>query len=280
MPRRHEREIDGLIAAFQMYDWAEVQSRTDAFWAAMKSGLKAAGIECPEHLARPADNHEPWTNPGLLVGQTCGLPYVSGLAGNAVIVGRPCYGLPNASDGQYSSALVCHRDRTGDLTSFEGARVAINDYVSQSGCNALADALLQAGRDHDRVFFKDVQITGAHRMSARMVSQGQADIAAIDAVAWALFQELEPDHFDQLRVVQWTAPTPALPFITSERHSASIDRILAALQSAAAAVAPATGIPRRILAGRDGDYDPIREIAARVKGMRFAPGEPVLGQGI
>lgn len=254
-----------------MYDWPEVRGRTDIFWSRVRENLLAAGVDAPVALSRPADIHTPWPDPSLFLGQTCGLPYVSGLAGDAVVIGRPCYGLPNASAGRYQSALICRRDVPGTLPDFQGKRAAVNDLISQSGCNVLAAEILATGHTKDQPFFADVDITGSHRASAVSVAQGKADIAAIDAVAWALFEELEPDHHAMLRVFAWTGETPALPYITSSHHACQADAILAALAASADQTLDGeVGIPRAAIAATDADYQPIREMAARTKGMRLA----------
>ena len=266
-----------MIAALQMYDWPQVRARTDAFWAIVRTELRGAGIDAPSALTRPSDIHTPWTDPELVVGQTCGLPYMSGRAGKSVLVGRAGYDLPHAIDGEYASAVICHRDRAGELSAFQHSRAALNDFGSQSGCHALANAILQAGHNPKSPFFSEVIVSGAHSASARMVSDDLADIAAIDAVAWALFEELEPARFAQLRVIEWTKSTPALPFITAPKYTDDIPAILAALQVAAQTSPPAIGLPTQILPTGDSDYDPIRAMTARVKGFQLAPNSPALG---
>lgn len=268
-----------MIVALQMYDWPEVQGRTDAFWSRVRDHLATAGIDAPEALSRPADNHSPWPDPSLLLGQTCGLPYVSGIAGDAVVVGRPCYGLPKASAGAYCSAIICRREDAGGLLDFEGRRAAVNDLFSQSGCNALAAEILAAGHPKGLPFFKSIEISGRHRSSAIWVAEGRADIAAIDSVAWELFQNLEPAHHAKLRVLAWTVAAPALPFITSARNLGLKDVIFQALQGAAKQTKPdETGLPKALVHADDQDYQPIRDMAARTKGMILAKNTHPLGQ--
>ena len=264
-----------MIAALQMYDWPEVQGRTDAFWMRVRKGLEAAGIDAPVALSRPDDLHSPWTRPDLVLGQTCGLPLVLGLTGDAVVLGRPSYGLPMATDGKYRSALVCRIDAPSDLAGFQGTRAAVNDFKSQSGCNALASAVMPV--IGDQPFFDQVIVSGSHRLSATAVVEGTADIAAIDAVAWALFQELEPLRFAKLRVLAWTEETPVLPFITSFGHGGQAASILQALEAAASKTDPAEiGLPRTILPADAAEYQPIHDMALRTRGIRLAPEAPPL----
>ena len=64
-----------MIVDLPMYDWPEQRAETDSFWAAVAAGLRAAGVEAPERLARPADPAVGWRDPDLLLGQTCGMPF-------------------------------------------------------------------------------------------------------------------------------------------------------------------------------------------------------------
>ncbi len=255
-----------------MYDWPEVAARTDSFWAMVAAGLAEQGVAAPAALTRAAEPAEAWRDPALLLGQSCGLPYVSGRCGGAVPVARPVYAAEGCGHGTYRSALVCRAGEEGPLDGFRGRVAAVNEYGSQSGCNALADAVRPLGA----AFFARLVLTGAHRASALAVARGDADIAAIDAVAWALFGEIEPAACRRLAVLGWTAETPALPFITAGAHADRAREVFRAL-AAAARSGNATGLPVRVLPAADSDYDPIRAMAARVRGLRLAADAPPLG---
>ena len=95
-----------------MYDWPEVQAETDALWAAIAGRLEAAGIAAPEGLDRTTPADEAWESPDLLVGQTCGRPYATGLAEKVRLLGRPTYAVAGAAPGRYCSQLVARRIRT------------------------------------------------------------------------------------------------------------------------------------------------------------------------
>jgi ABC-type phosphate/phosphonate transport system substrate-binding protein len=261
-----------VIAALQMYDWPEVSARTDAFWAQVAAALAAEGIAAPPALVRPADLARAWSDPALLLGQSCGLPYVSGLCRGAVPVARPVYHAEGCGRGTYRSALVCRAGEEGPLSSFRGRVVAVNEYGSQSGCNALADTVRPLGD----AFFAKVVLTGAHRASALAVVRGEADIAAVDAVAWALVGEIEPAARAGLAVLGWTDEMPALPFITAAVHAGHVPAVYRALAGAAQPGNP-TGLPVEVLPAVDSDYDPIRVMAARVRGLRLAPAAAPLG---
>lgn len=114
------------------------------------------------------------------------------------------------------------------LAEFSGARLAYNDELSQSGYNAIYGAAREAG-----FWFDDLHCTGAHAASARAVAEGQADIAALDAVSWRLMQRYG-DVGAALKVIVETPPTPGLPYVTAAAMPA--DAVFEAVEEALAAL--------------------------------------------
>jgi ABC-type phosphate/phosphonate transport system substrate-binding protein len=268
-----------MIADLPMYDWPGVRAANDAFWAEVANRLGAAGIATPPRLARLCDPAASWTDPDLLLGQTCGMPFVSGDCGRARIVARPDYGLPDARDGCYRSVIVVRAgeaDGTGPeaVLARQGCRVAVNEWRSYSGHIALREYLAEAGRGVEDPFFDRAVLSGSHASSARTVAGGAADMAALDAVAWALLEAHEPETAGKLAVIERTAPAPALPFITAPRFAGLSATLAAALDAAAAVLPPVTGVPRGVRPAGEDDYDPIRRAARRAAAERFAPGAP------
>lgn len=269
-----------MIACLQMYDWPEVHATLDRFWHCVSENLRESGIAAPSALERPDVFASGWRDPDLLLGQTCGLPFVSGRCGEAVLVGQPDFGIQGASDGRYTSALVCRADDPSEsLASFRGRVAAINEYGSQSGCNALADAVLDIGAHPDATFFSGVRVSGAHRVSANLVAAGGADIAAIDAVAWALHGAFDSDAHARLRVLEWTRSMPALPYICAPRFADLRPDLLVALNGAVSSRDDwPMPVPRMGVAGTEqSEYDPVRRMAQRVRGLKLAPDAPPIG---
>jgi ABC-type phosphate/phosphonate transport system substrate-binding protein len=200
------------VAALPMYDWLEVQGATDAFWAALRDALRARGVAAPEALERGRGLMEVWTDPGLVFGQTCGLPLVRDLAGRVAVVGALDYGLPGCAPGEYRSAVVVRADdpRTG-LADFRGARLALNGRDSQSGYGAILHEVAPLAEDGR--FYGAAVVTGSHAASAALVAEGGADIAALDHVSWDLWRRHRDDG--RLRVLMLTDPTPGLPLVTA-----------------------------------------------------------------
>jgi ABC-type phosphate/phosphonate transport system substrate-binding protein len=209
-----------------MYDFPEVRWATDALWAAVAARLSAAGIAAAPALDRDSGLPDLWTDPALLLSQTCGNPYVRRHRDRLRLVATPHYAAPGCDGPRYSSQLVVRADAPGEgLADFRGGVCAVNEWGSLSGWVALAAALPEPPER----FFRAALITGAHADSMAAVAAGEADIAAIDCVTYALLQRHRPAAAAGLRVIGSTAPAPGLPLVT--RRDAS-DETVVALRSA------------------------------------------------
>lgn len=220
-----------MIASLPMYDRPETAGANDRFWRAIAAALRDRGIDAPAALDRKRDLWETWLSPDLLLSQTCGFPYRARLHGKVALVATPVLDLPGAPPGHYYSVLVARRgDPRRDLSDFDGATLAYNDPLSQSGWAAPAAHARAAG-----IAFGRVLETGAHRASARAVAEGRADIAAIDALTWRTIRRWD-DFARDLAEIGRTAPTPALPWITAIGHDPA--PIAAAIGEAIARLSP------------------------------------------
>lgn len=198
-----------MIASLMMYARPELEDVQARFWTSIRKSFASREIDAPEHLSQMADVYSVWENPALVLSQTCGMPYRTRLHGHAQIVGTPDYGLEGCEAGYYRSAIIVRADDTREaLTDFATARPAFNGPVSQSGFAAMYTHTQASG-----FWFADRVASGGHLRSAQMVAEGQADIAALDAQTWRLIQRYEPCA-DKLRVLEYTDPTPGLPYIT------------------------------------------------------------------
>ncbi|MEM8631420.1 MAG: PhnD/SsuA/transferrin family substrate-binding protein [Pseudomonadota bacterium] len=210
-----------MIASLPMYDRPETRAAHDRFWHLIRSHLPS-DIEAPERLQRGSDPWTDWRHPDLFLSQTCGLPFRAELHKDLALVATPVHDLPGCPAGYYRSVLVARRtDTREDLHAFRGARLALNDPLSQSGWAAVESA---------GVGFGSGRLTGSHSLSARAVAEGLADIAAIDAVSWAGISRWDVWASD-LRIIAETEPTPALPYVTA--HPDLVENLSAALAAAA-----------------------------------------------
>lgn len=215
-----------MIASFGMYDRAETAAANDRLWAAVRDGLRARGFAAPEQLTRGEGAYWPaWESPDLVLSQSCGFPYRTRLHGRVTLVATPDYGLPDCPPGHYCSVFVARADDDRRLPDFRDARFAYNEALSQSGWAAPQNHAATMG-----FHFAPALATGSHRLSAMAVAEGRADIAALDALTWAMLSRWEA-FADGLREVARTAPTPALPYISAKgadagaTHAALVDAV-------------------------------------------------------
>jgi len=216
------------LATLPMYDWPELRAAQGAFWAVVRDGLRARGVDAPDALSHGAH----WREAGLVVSQTCGWPWATAHRDVLDLVATPICDIPGCEGDTYSSMVIVRADaefRT--LADLRGASVAFNGTDSQSGVQTLREAVAPLG-DGTPFFGRGVK-SGAHRDSIKAVAHGAADCAAIDAVCWAMAQRFEAQAVANLRVIHQTFPAPALPFVT--RRGGPVSAVRAALEDAVAA---------------------------------------------
>ncbi|MEM7641778.1 MAG: PhnD/SsuA/transferrin family substrate-binding protein [Pseudomonadota bacterium] len=174
----------------------------------------------PDRLTWPDALGTHWRDPDLVLSMTCALPMRLGLAWDVTLVGSPVWDLPGLPRGYYASHLVQRADDTRRVEEAAAAGIAVNAMDSQSGYGCLGDARLTG----------PVSVTGSHAASMDAVAGGQAHLAAIDAVTWAMAPH------PGLRIARTTPPTPATPFVTARAPWRAPVR--AALEAAIAAMPP------------------------------------------
>ncbi|MEE4014390.1 PhnD/SsuA/transferrin family substrate-binding protein [Roseibium sp. FZY0029] len=210
-----------LAVRLPMYDWPEVRAATRDLESALQAAL-CQTLNLTDGDIRPwpagRDLADTWTDPGLLLSQTCGYPLTHALAGKVRLVGTPHYDAEGCDGPRYCSQLIVQRDSAHQtLADLRGKRAVFNGPDSQSGMNAFRHAVAQL--ETGGSFFSEVGESGSHLASLRAVADGKADIASIDAVCWALVCREVPDLAQQLRPLARTASAPGLPLITSRRFS-------------------------------------------------------------
>lgn len=201
-----------MIAALPMYDWPVLRPWNDRLWRLIRDCLRNDGFDAPEELSRDVAYNEVPLRPGLLLGQTCGLPFNTVYDGRVRYLATPGYRTKGCAGGTYSSAIVVRRrNREVTLAELCRLRLAINGPDSWSGCVVLkrhmAGQRLRLPAPH--------LISGGHLNSMHAVVEGRADFAAIDAVALGLARRHLPELANRLVVLDWTERAPSTPYITS-----------------------------------------------------------------
>ncbi|MEX3008922.1 phosphate/phosphite/phosphonate ABC transporter substrate-binding protein [Hoeflea sp. TYP-13] len=223
------------VAALPMYDWPEVRAANDNFWSLLRDSLRDFGFPAPDALERDFADEQLWRNPGLVLGQSCGLPLVKDLSPSVSVVGTPAYDIECGAGCYYSVIVVRQESDIEEISDIAGKRLAYNGANSQSGYGALAYHLREL-RSPEPVFSEKI-CSGSHRHSARLVAAGEADIASIDAVSWRLALRHEPAA-GELRVLAATDSTPGLPMICAKNPDWSVSQMHLAVVEAMAALNP------------------------------------------
>ncbi|MGF1503149.1 MAG: phosphate/phosphite/phosphonate ABC transporter substrate-binding protein [Paracoccaceae bacterium] len=256
-----------------MYDRPEIRAETDLLWARLREAIRDRGHDAPEALTRDRPNRVLWSAPELVLGQTCGLPYIRALSQRVGLLGSPAYAIDGVEPGDYRSAIVVGPEsRAAGLADLKGARPAVNARDSQSGYGALMSAVaLLAGEAAGAHFFALPVMTGSHAASMEAVLSGRAGVAAIDAVSFAL--ALRHDRKAAgLRVIGWSAPTPGLPYITGRRAQvatlqSAVEAAFASLDRGVLEALLLKGFRRRV----PGEYQVIRDRLAAAERLHTLP---------
>lgn len=233
-----------MIASLPMYDRPENAGAHDRFWRLIQEALGFG----PPTLTRRADFSAlwaDWTDPDLLLSQTCGLPFRHSLYHHVTVVGTLDHDLPGCPPGYYTSVLIIRKaDTRTSLSEFDGVPFARNQILSQSGWSAAEQAALAAG-----IRIGAVLETGSHAASIRAVASGNAGWAAIDAQTWRQLLRYEPALTSKLRELGRTRPTPGLPLITARHRDPeplfkAVDQAAARLNTSDRAALMVTGVVR------------------------------------
>ena len=199
-------------------------------------GSPRRAFEAPRSSTRGGDLAAHWRRPGLVFGQTCGYPYVTGLK-DAVDADRDARIRISRLRRRFASKL--HRSaapatRAARLSEFRGATAALNAWDSNTGMNLFRAAIAPVAGGAP--FFRAIVVTGSHEASMAAVAEGRADLASIDCVSFALLERGRPDLIERVAVV---AESRALaePAVHRERASLGRSTIAAVREALFAALA-------------------------------------------
>lgn len=244
-----------------MYGFEELQPGYEAYWAEVHRRVPWT----PDRLTWHDDVHESWTAPDLVVGWTCGWPLVSRLVDHVQVVGAFEFDIPECNGASYRSVVVVRRDLAvdgADLGSIDVAgTAAVNSHESLSGWVSLLHAVHGPGA----TWRGPVVWTGAHVRSLEVLAAGEADVASIDSVTWALVHRLRPELAEAVRPVGHGPQVPCLPVVASPEVPA--DRLAELRHAMAGAVdepslrdTMRTLLIRRFVPLTLADYLPLRDL--------------------
>ena len=179
-------------------------------------------------MSWPQDLLPHWRDDQLLLSQTCGYPLVE-LLPDVQLVGTFLSSAQGCDGQRYRSWLVVRSaDENLTLSDFRGRRAVCNSNDSHSGFNSLRYVIAPLAQDG--TFFSATRFSGSHRQSLAALRAGEADIAAIDCITWALLRRNFPQELAGLEIIGETPLCAALPLITSAKTSAAtLEKLRSAL---------------------------------------------------
>jgi ABC-type phosphate/phosphonate transport system substrate-binding protein len=258
------------IAFLPMYAVRGARHHADMLWSCLRDSLRRSGFAAPEQVSSITPRIDGWLHPDLILGQTCGLPYITRLCDRVELVGTPDYGLEGSEPGFYHSTFVVSAsERRQHLSEFFGATFAVNGRDSQSGYAAMmcaAAPYAKAGR-----FFGRAIHTGSHDASMRLVAEGAAEIAAIDSVTWRMSRAFDPSTRG-LKSIGTSEPTPGLPFIVAMARfdSGLFDAVRAGIAALPDDTRKAFGL-RDVVQLRRTDYEIIKTNLMQAEAQHYLP---------
>jgi ABC-type phosphate/phosphonate transport system substrate-binding protein len=258
------------VAFLPMYAVRGAHGHAGTLWRCLRDSIRNSGIEAPENVSEFSPRLQGWLHPDLILGQTCGLPYISKLCDKVALVGTPDYGVEGCPPGFYHSTLVSSSaDPRRHLSEFLGGTLAFNGPDSQSGFGAIMQAAAPLARQ-GRFFHRAIH-TGSHEASMRLVANGLADIAAIDSVTWRISRQFDPATAG-LKSIGTTEPTPGLPFIAAagKSEAALFDAVRAGVAALPEETRRAFGL-KDVLPFRRDDYEVIKTNLARAEAVHRLP---------
>lgn len=257
-------------AGLGMYGFPELRAAYEAYWSEVHRRVPWT----PPTLTWHDDVHASWRSPELVVGWTCGWPLVARLAPFVQVVGAFEFDVPECEGPTYRSVIVVRRglrvgsgDPGGTVGVDPAWSAAVNSPESLSGWVSLLHAVHGPGAPGWGPDGRGrVAHTGAHVRSLEALLAGEADVASIDAVSWALVRRLRPELADAVEVIGHGPRVPCLPVIasleTSPQQLASLRSAMAdAVEVPALVEAMRTLLIRRFTPLELDDYQPLHDLA-------------------
>ncbi|WP_372367767.1 phosphate/phosphite/phosphonate ABC transporter substrate-binding protein [Candidatus Uabimicrobium sp. HlEnr_7] len=203
------------IASLPWYDFSEIKHATDFFWCFLADRLRDLGFEAPNTLTRNIPYKNQWQSSRLLFSQACGYDVVKPFIKNLRVVATPCYDVPGCKEHNYASFIIVHRDSNiYNIEQLYNKSCAINCQHSHSGANILYFVIANTIKKNQN-FFSQIEYSGSHENSVKMVLDKQVDTAAIDCVSYHILEKFRPEFIKKIRIIFHSPYAPAPPYVTS-----------------------------------------------------------------
>ena len=161
------------------------------------------------------------------VGWICGLPYILKadlpaptveLLAAPVMIGERYGGAPV----YFSDVMVREDSPYHSFEHLRGARWAINEPLSHSGCNVVRSHLFDLGELSG--YFGSIHAAGSHERAIELLIDGQIDAAAIDTTVYEIVIRAQPNISTLLRTIDTLGPSPIPPWVISTKVDPSLHK--------------------------------------------------------
>ena len=210
-----------------MYDFPEVHTSTMEMVDALVTALSTIGLSAHTEVPNASvhsDLMRHWLGAGMLLSQSCGLPFIEELHTSVNVVGTPLWTDVSDDRGRYRTVIVVPESL--GITSIDqavGLRAVVNNTQSLSGWCSLGIALASTA-NYSAVATPYVQ-SGGHAASLQMLQDGDADIASIDSATYRLLSRHRPALVENVRVIGYGPAVPATPIIVSKSSTVDADEL-------------------------------------------------------
>ena len=207
----------------------------------------------------------------------CGWPYTCKIAAQVVdirLVVAPAFAAARYGGWPvyFSDVIVPADSDVFDFAQLRGRSWAYNEPRSHSGYNLTLYHLAQLGETDG--YFGEVVQAGAHQAAIDLVAGGRVDASAIDSYVLDVELSLRPELGQGIRVIDTLGPSPSPPFVVAghipiETRQSIADILTAMHETDAGQAILRDGLVERYLAVTDRDYDPVRTMADRARGVKL-----------
>lgn len=202
-------------ASLPMYCLPEMAAANAALWMALQHRLRAKGVDTADVELESDKGPVPdGIGPGIFFTQICGYPLFKHYRDQGIMLATPQYALPGCVGSTHRAFFMVRVDDPAErLEDLCGRIFGCNSLLSNSGMNLprLSLARIAGGRP----FFSSVVMTGGHVASLERLGDRSIDVCSIDNVTWGFFRKFRPVVAKRYRILDETAPSPSLPFVTS-----------------------------------------------------------------
>jgi ABC-type phosphate/phosphonate transport system substrate-binding protein len=238
-----------------------VCARVAESWSTLLSAVARAaelGIAVVEHYS-PEPIDALWRRTDMAAVFMCGLPYSRSLPRPSLIAAPIPSPAEFGGQPQYWSEWVVNKGSSFEtIEATFGGRLALTERNSQSGYAAALQYLMPYGGAS--ALYQEVVAPTVNPLGAvNAVIGGAADIAPVDAFAFALLRQYRSDLTSQLRIIGRTASTPIPVLVASIGGlEALTDAFLNAHQDPALREVMRDLLLERFVRPAPGQYDALR----------------------